>query len=94
MMASSLGGEMMRTMLKCALAVALTVTASGLSGAARLEEHETHQASAAAQATSDRSRMEEVVQAYASDKRFMGCVLVVRGNDVLLNKGYGFANLE
>src|ERR1700688_936365 len=24
----------------------------------------------------------------------MGCVLVVRGSDVLLNKGYGFANVE
>ena len=38
----------MRTMLKCALAVALMITASGLSGAARLAERETHQASAAA----------------------------------------------
>src|ERR1700688_4274588 len=24
----------------------------------------------------------------------MGCALVVRGSDVLLNKGYGFANVE
>jgi CubicO group peptidase (beta-lactamase class C family) len=94
MMASSLGGEMMRTMLKCALAVALMITASGLSGAARLAERQTHQASAAAQTTPDRSRMEEVIQAYASDKRFMGCVLVVRRNDVRPNNCYGFANLE
>jgi len=85
---------MMRTMLKCALAVALMITASGLSGAARLVERETHQASAAAQTTPDRSRMEEVIQAYASDKRCMGCVLVVRGNEVRPNNCYGFANLE
>jgi hypothetical protein len=78
----------MRTMFTCALAVALMITASGLCGA------ETHQASAAAQTTPDRSRMEEVIQAYASDKRFMGCVLVVRGNDARLNNCYGFANLE
>jgi CubicO group peptidase (beta-lactamase class C family) len=94
MMASSLGGEMMPTMLKRALAVALMTTASGLSGAAPLPERETHQTSAAAQTTPDRSRMEEVIQAYASDKRFMGCVLVVRGNDVRLNNCYRFANLE
>ena len=85
---------MMRTTLKCALAVALMITASGLSGAAQLAERETHQASASAQTTPDRSRMEEVLQACASDKRFMGWVLVVRGNDVRLNNCYGFANLE
>ena len=38
--------------------------------------------------------MEEVVRSYLSEKKFMGSVLVVRGNNVLLNKGYGFANLE
>lgn len=72
----------MRTMLKCALAVALMITARGLSGAARLAECQTHQANAAAPTTPDRSHKEEVIQACASDKRFMGCVLVVRGNDV------------
>jgi CubicO group peptidase (beta-lactamase class C family) len=40
------------------------------------------------------SRMEEVVQFYVSQKQFMGTVLVARGSDVLLSKGYGFANLE
>lgn len=38
--------------------------------------------------------MEQVVQSFAKDKQFMGAVLVARGNDVLLDKGYGFANLE
>jgi CubicO group peptidase (beta-lactamase class C family) len=39
-------------------------------------------------------RMEEVVQSYVSDKQFMGSVLVARGATIVLDKGYGFANLE
>ena len=42
----------------------------------------------------DAARMEEVVQTYVRDKSFMGTVLVARGTDVILNKGYGSANLE
>jgi CubicO group peptidase (beta-lactamase class C family) len=42
----------------------------------------------------DAARMEEVVQTYVRDKTFMGSVLVARGSDVILSKGYGFANLE
>ena len=40
------------------------------------------------------ARMDQVVQSFVKDKQFMGAVLVARGNDVLLDKGYGFANLE
>ena len=42
------------------------------------------------------ARMEEVVQSYVKDKEkpFMGTVLVERAGQVLLNKGYGSANLE
>src|SRR2546423_949539 len=40
------------------------------------------------------ARMEQVIQSFAADKQFMGAVLVARGNDILLDKGYGFANLE
>src|ERR1700688_4405690 len=40
------------------------------------------------------SRMEEVVQSYVSTKQFMGSVLVARGETIVLDKGYGFANLE
>jgi len=40
------------------------------------------------------SRMEQVLQFYVGQKQFMGTVLVARGSDVLLSKGYGFANLE
>jgi CubicO group peptidase (beta-lactamase class C family) len=42
----------------------------------------------------DVTRMEEVVQSYVRDKTFMGSVLVARGGDVILSKGYGSANLE
>ena len=34
------------------------------------------------------------MQTYVRDKTFMGAVLVARGSDVILNKGYGSANLE
>ena len=40
------------------------------------------------------ARMEQVVQTYASSKQFMGSVLVARDGRVLLDKGYGSANLE
>jgi len=42
----------------------------------------------------DVPRMEEVVQYHVSNKKFMGSVLVARGEEILLNKGYGSANLE
>ena len=38
--------------------------------------------------------MEEVVQTYVKNKTFMGAVLVARGSEVILSKGYGSANLE
>jgi CubicO group peptidase (beta-lactamase class C family) len=49
---------------------------------------------AAAGLAQDVSRMDQVVQSYVSNKTFMGSVLVARGNEVLLSKGYGSANLE
>src|SRR5438093_11126766 len=41
----------------------------------------------------DVSRMDQVVETYIP-RQFMGSVLVARGNEVLLTKGYGSANLE
>ncbi len=38
--------------------------------------------------------MEEIVQSYVSGKQFMGTVLVAQGDKILLDKGYGYANLE
>ena len=40
------------------------------------------------------SRMDQIVQSYASNRQFMGSVLVARDNEVLFSKGYGSANLE
>jgi CubicO group peptidase (beta-lactamase class C family) len=42
----------------------------------------------------DTVRMEQIVQAHVTTKRFMGSVLVARGDQILLDKGYGYANLE
>jgi CubicO group peptidase (beta-lactamase class C family) len=39
-------------------------------------------------------RMEQVIQSYVPGKQFMGSVLVAQNGKVLLDKGYGFANLE
>jgi len=51
-------------------------------------------AAAAPQSSPDILRMEQVIQSSVSDQHFMESVLVARGNDVILDKGYGFANLE
>src|SRR5271155_4901531 len=40
------------------------------------------------------SRLEQVVQSYAASKQFMGTVLVAQDDKILLDKGYGYANLE
>jgi CubicO group peptidase (beta-lactamase class C family) len=39
-------------------------------------------------------RMEQIIQSYVADHRFMGSILVARDGKPLLDKGYGFANLE
>ena len=42
----------------------------------------------------DVARMEQVIQSYTTNRQFMGSVLVAKGTQVLLSKGYGSANLE
>lgn len=42
----------------------------------------------------DAERIDKIAQYYAGEHQFMGCVLVARGDEVLLNKGYGLANAE
>ena len=44
--------------------------------------------------TPNTARMEEIIHSYVSDKQFMGTVLVARDQTVILDKAYGFANLE
>jgi hypothetical protein len=36
----------------------------------------------------DAQRMDDVVQSYVRNQTFMGAVLVARGTDVILSKGY------
>ena len=42
----------------------------------------------------DTARMDQVVQSYVSNGTFAGSVLVARGSDVIVSKGYGLANVE
>jgi CubicO group peptidase (beta-lactamase class C family) len=42
----------------------------------------------------DVARMEQVLQSYVSNGTFAGSVLVARGSDVIVSKGYGLANVE
>lgn len=42
----------------------------------------------------DTARMEEVIQSYVQNRTFMGSVLVAKGDDILLTRGYGSASLE
>jgi CubicO group peptidase (beta-lactamase class C family) len=42
----------------------------------------------------DVARMEQLIRARVDDKTFMGTVLVARGDEIILSKGYGSANLE
>lgn len=42
----------------------------------------------------DVGRMDQIAQSYATNRKFMGTVLVARDGQVLFSKGYGYANLE
>jgi CubicO group peptidase (beta-lactamase class C family) len=39
-------------------------------------------------------RLNQIVTSYTPDNGFMGAVLVVEGDKILLDRGYGSANLE
>ena len=41
-----------------------------------------------------KARLDQVAASYTNNNAFMGTVLVVEGDRVLLNKGYGMADLE
>src|ERR1035437_4211178 len=42
----------------------------------------------------DVTRMDQVAQSFTANNQFMGCILVARGDEVLISRGYGSANLE
>ena len=45
-------------------------------------------------AAQDTARMEELIRARVDDGTFTGAVLVARGDEIILSKGYGLANRE
>jgi len=42
----------------------------------------------------DVARMDQILQSYVSNNTFAGSVLVARGSDVIVSRGYGLANVE
>lgn len=78
---------MRRTILTLLLTLAISASV------AAAPRHTTTE-SAQSNAAPNLSRMEQVIQSFVASKQFMGAVLVARGDDVLLNKGYGFADIE
>jgi CubicO group peptidase (beta-lactamase class C family) len=45
-------------------------------------------------AQSKAEQMDKVITAYVANNQFMGSILVAQGDDIILNKGYGLANVE
>jgi len=83
------------------IAIASARTNSGRSetstdrlGASRPVQADSRGTTSASLARPDVPRMEQVIQSFVSGQHFMGSVLVARGNEIVLDKGYGFANLE
>jgi CubicO group peptidase (beta-lactamase class C family) len=86
---------MMRRVLTCVFAAAIIlVSRAGLRGVPRRIPAAPGGAGIVPQASPDVARMEQVIQSFVASKQFMGAVLVARGNNKLLDKGYGFADLE
>jgi CubicO group peptidase (beta-lactamase class C family) len=48
----------------------------------------------AGSAQTPEARIEQIVQSYVADHKFMGTVLIAKGGNVIFDKGYGYANLE
>lgn len=74
--------------------LALVVTTNFAAGAPPHVPSDSRRPDTSAAAAPNLARMEYVIQSFVDDKRFMGAVLVARGSDILLDKGYGFADLE
>jgi CubicO group peptidase (beta-lactamase class C family) len=85
---------MRRTVLPLVFAAAALIVLGGASGEANGHAVAESEPSKVMLAAPSLPRMEQIIQSFVADKRFMGAVLVARGNDILLDKGYGFADLE
>jgi CubicO group peptidase (beta-lactamase class C family) len=84
------GRSMGRTLVALAWIVAAFIGGAGVSKAAVGSARE----DAASPPPPNLARMEQVIQSYVAKKQFMGSVLVARGNEVMLDKGYGYADEE
>jgi CubicO group peptidase (beta-lactamase class C family) len=85
---------MKRTIFVLVCASATFLTARNSSRAYAHTSAGTRQSDMRSATAPNLARMEQVIQSFVADKQFMGAVVVARGNDILLDKGYGFANLE
>lgn len=80
---------MKRTVLAILLSGAFTASAASARPRRRVATE-----LAQSKAAPNVSRMEQVIQSFVANKQFMGTVLVARGNNISLDKGYGFADIE
>jgi CubicO group peptidase (beta-lactamase class C family) len=86
---------MTRTRLALLLVTLALLTGANLADAkSRHVSSDSRRSDATAAATPNIPRMGQVIQSFVTNKQFMGAVLVARGNDIFLDKGYGFADLE
>jgi CubicO group peptidase (beta-lactamase class C family) len=72
----------------------LVASARGFSATRGQPTAESPQSKGSTAAAPNVSRMEQVILTFVQRKQFMGAVLVARGAEVLLDKGYGFADVE
>jgi CubicO group peptidase (beta-lactamase class C family) len=79
--------------LVCSLAI-LVAVAHRSSATSRQSSPTSPQSRTIPAATANVPRMEQVIQTFVEQKQFMGAVLVARGAEMLLDKGYGFADVE
>jgi CubicO group peptidase (beta-lactamase class C family) len=78
------------TLLALSCAATVLIAGARISNAAP----DSRQPRAASAAAPNVPRMEQVIQSFVEKKQFMGAVLVARGDNILLDKGYGFADVE
>lgn len=84
----------MKQMVLALLFIAVFTASASSGGPRRHVAAEFAQSKATPSVAPNVSRMEQVVESFVANKQFMGTVLVAHGDDVLLDKGYGLADIE
>src|SRR5687768_8438363 len=80
--------------LALVLVTAAAASAQDPSTALRASPSTTLRASPSTSLGTSLARMEQVIQSHVGSGSFMGTVLVARDGKVVLDKGYGMANIE